>query len=90
VKERETIYEFLQTKDKEIMEKITLNIANMVCQGCAEKITDTLKDLSGVKKVKPKIMKKLVQIEFNPDKVDELKIRKTLTQAGYEPQKAEI
>ena len=71
------------------MKEITLNIDNMACQGCAKKITDTLKDLDGVKKVKTKIMKKLVQIEFNPGKTDETQIETALTKAGYEPKKSE-
>jgi copper chaperone CopZ len=90
MKEIETIYEFQQINTKETMKEITLNIDNMVCQGCAEKITDVIKDLDGIKKVKTKIMKKLVQVEFNPDKTDELKIETTLTQAGYEPRKSKI
>jgi len=54
MKEIETIDELLQTKTNEHMKEITLNIDNMACQGCAEKIADTLKDLDGVKKVKRK------------------------------------
>jgi len=87
MKEMETIDEFLQTKTNRPMKEITLNIDNMVCQGCAEKITDTLKDLDGVKKVKTKIRKKSVQVEFNPDKTDNVQIETALTKAGYEPKK---
>jgi len=87
MKEIETIDDFLQSKTNEHMKEITLNIDNMACQGCAEKITDTLKDLSGVKKVKTKIRKKSVQVEFNPDKTDEIQIETALTKAGYEPKK---
>jgi len=88
MKEMETIDEFLQTKTNEPMKEITLNIDNMVCQGCAEKITDTLKDLDGVKKVITKIRKKSVQVEFNPDKTDNVQIETALTKAGYEPKKS--
>ena len=87
MKEIETIDELLQTKTNATMKEITLNIDNMVCRGCAEKMTDTLKDLDGVKKVKTKIMKKLVQIEFNPDKTDEAEIETALIKAGYKPEK---
>ncbi len=87
MKEIETIDELLQTKTNEHMKEITLNIGNMACQGCAEKIADTLKDLNGVKKVKTKIRKKSVQVEFNPDKTDEIQIETALTKAGYEPKK---
>ncbi|GMT44380.1 MAG: hypothetical protein IEMM0006_0212 [bacterium] len=89
MKEIETIDKFLQTKPNETMEEITLNIDNMVCHGCAEKIADTLKGLDGVKKVKTKIIKKLVQVEFNPDKTDKTQIETALTKAGYEPGKPE-
>ncbi len=89
MKEMETIDEFLQTKTNKPMKEITLNIDNMVCQGCAEKITDTLKNMDGIKKVKTKIMKKSVQIEFNPEKTDKAQIETVLTKAGYEPKKPE-
>ncbi|TVZ26900.1 copper chaperone CopZ [Gillisia sp. Hel_I_86] len=87
MKEIETIYEFLQTNTEEIMQTITLTIDNMVCQGCAEKITDILKELDGIKKVKTKAMHKSVQVDFNPDKISESKIETTLTKSGYEPKK---
>jgi len=87
MKEIETIYEFLQTNTEEIMQTITLTIDNMVCQGCAEKITDILKDLDGIKKVRTKAMKKSVQVDFNPNKISESKIETILTNSGYEPKK---
>ena len=90
MKEMETIDEFLQTKTNKPMKEITLSIDNMVCQGCAEKITDTLKGLDGVKKVKTKMRKKSVQIEFNPDKTDKAQIETVLTKAGYEPKGSKL
>jgi len=88
MKEMETIDEFLQTKTYKPMKEVTLNIENMACQGCAEKITDTLQDLYGVIKVKTKMRKKSVQVEFNPDKTDEAQIKTTLTKAGYKSGKS--
>ena len=62
MEEIESIYEFLQTNTEKNMQTITLKIDNMVCQGCAEKITDILKELEGTKKIKTNVIKKLVQV----------------------------
>lgn len=86
MKEIENIYEFLQKKKtEETMKETTLTIDNMVCQGCAEKITDVLDKVDGVKKVKTKVMKKSVHIEFDPEKTNEEKIKTVLTETGYKP-----
>lgn len=90
MKEIETIYDFLQTNKTENMQTITLNIDNIVCQGCAEKITDILKKLEGIKNVKTKTMQKSVQVEFNPDQISESNISNALTKSGYEPKKSVI
>lgn len=90
MEEIESIYEFLQTNTEENMQTITLKIDNMVCQGCAEKITDILKELKGTKKIKTKVIKKLVQVEFNPDLINESEIETALTKSGYQPKKAVI
>lgn len=86
MKEIENIYEFLQKKKTEnTMKETTLTIDNMVCQGCAEKITDILKEVDGVEKVKTKTMKKSVHVEFNPEKTSEEKLKIVLTETGYKP-----
>lgn len=86
MKEIENIYDFLQKKkNEEIMKETTLTIENMVCQGCAEKITDILNEVDGVKKVKTKVMKKLVEVEFYPEITNEGKLKVILTEKGYKP-----
>ncbi len=86
MKEIENIYNFLQKKKiGETMKETTLTIDNMVCQGCAEKITDILTEVDGVKKVKTKVMKKLVQVEFNPEETNEGKLKAVLSEKGYKP-----
>ena len=90
MKEIETIYEFLQINTKENMQTLALTIDNMVCQGCAEKITNILNELEGIKKVKTKAMQKSVRVEFNPYKINESEIETALTKSGYEPKKAVI
>lgn len=87
MKEIENIYEFLQKRKTEVkMKEATLNIDNMVCQGCAEKISYILNEVDGVQKVKTRLMKKLVQVEFNPQETNEEKLIAVLTEKGYKPE----
>lgn len=86
MKEIENIYDFLQKKKtEETMKETTLTIENMVCQGCAEKITDVLNEVDGMKNVKTKAMKKLVHIQYNPEKTNEEELKAVLTETGYKP-----
>lgn len=86
MKEIENIYDFLQKKKtEETMKETTLTIENMVCQGCAEKITDILKEVDGVKNVNTKVMKKLVHIQFISEKTNEEELKAVLTETGYKP-----
>ena len=84
MKEIDKVYEYL-LKKKESMKEISLTIDNMVCQGCAEKISDILKETKGVEDVNTKAMKKLVNIKFSPTETDENELIAILTKAGYKP-----
>lgn len=89
MKEIEKIDEFLHKNKKEdTMNEITLTIENMVCQGCAEKITDILKEVEGVQEVKTKVMKKLVQIKYSSAGTNEDNLIAILTEAGYKPKES--
>ncbi|PZX51547.1 copper chaperone [Algoriphagus ratkowskyi] len=72
------------------MKTTTLTIGNMVCQGCAEKISDILKELHGIKIVKTKTIQKTVQVEFDPNQINESQIETALIKSGYEPKKTGI
>ena len=67
------------------MKKISLTIDNMVCQGCAEKISDILKKTKGVEELNTKAIKKIVNIKFNPTETNENELIAILTKAGYKP-----
>lgn len=89
MKEIEKIDEFLHKNKKEdTMNEITLTIENMVCQGCAEKIADILKEVEGVQEVKTKAMKKLVQIKYSSAGTNEDNLIAILTEAGYKPKES--
>jgi DNA-binding FrmR family transcriptional regulator/copper chaperone CopZ len=84
MKEIDKVYEYL-LKKKESMKEISLTIDNMVCQGCAEKISDILKETKGVEDVNTKAMKKLVNIKFIPTETNENELITILAKAGYKP-----
>ncbi len=67
------------------MKEISLTIDNMVCQGCAEKISDILKETKGVEDVNTKAIKKIVNIKFNPTETNDNELIAILTKAGYKP-----
>ena len=58
-------------------------VTNMVCEGCADKITGEVTKLPGVKSVKPKVMQKQVVISYESDKVTQSQIKETITRAGF-------
>lgn len=58
-------------------------IPNMVCEGCAEKISTSLNALPGVREVKPKVPQKHVYVRYEPAKVQEQAIKDAITRAGF-------
>jgi P-type Cu+ transporter len=63
--------------------QINYKVSNMVCEGCAEKITEILTKLNGVDQVKPKVMQKQVLVSYNPHKISDDQIKQALTTSGY-------
>jgi len=60
-----------------------LAVPTMVCEGCAEKITDALKDLPGVREIKPKVPQKHVVIRYEPARVGPDDLKGALDKAGF-------
>ncbi len=58
-------------------------ITNMVCEGCAEKITASLKDVSGVKEVKAKVFQKQIIVHHFAEEVKQDKLKRVLENAGF-------
>jgi copper chaperone CopZ len=63
-------------------------VPNMVCEGCAEKISAALGPIAGVREVKPKVSRKRVLIRYEPAKVREQELKEALGQAGFNGVKA--
>lgn len=75
--------ESISSKTADTVAETSFKVSNMVCGGCAEKITDILKEVEGVEKVKTKVMDKLVQVEFNPQQTNEENLEAALKKSGY-------
>lgn len=76
----------LETMNQEstaALSEASFRVPNMVCEGCAEKITTALTSLPGVQAVKPKVMSKLVHINYYPDKVKQAELKKVLEKKGF-------
>ncbi|OJY90450.1 MAG: copper-translocating P-type ATPase [Sphingobacteriales bacterium 44-15] len=58
-------------------------VSNMVCEGCAQKITTALIALPGVKEVKPKIMQKQVQVNYYPGQIKRDDLKNVLEKEGF-------
>lgn len=75
--------ESISSKTAAINAETSFKVSNMVCKGCAEKITDILKEVEGVKKVRTKVMDKLVQVEFNPQQTNDENLESALKKSGF-------
>jgi heavy metal translocating P-type ATPase len=63
--------------------EIEFAVPNMVCEGCAEKITAALRAVPGVREVKPKVPQKHVMVRFEPTRVNEPQLKNVVGQAGF-------
>ncbi|MEO5589934.1 MAG: heavy metal translocating P-type ATPase [Gemmatimonadaceae bacterium] len=55
----------------------------MHCQSCAQKITQNMSGLDGVKKVVPDVQRKEVLIAFDPERMTEDRLREELVELGF-------
>lgn len=67
----------------ERLSQVEYSIPDMMCQGCAETICDTLNVVPGVQLVKPKVPQKQVQITFEGQEVNTEQLKVELKKAGF-------
>lgn len=67
----------------ETLAQVEFSVPNMVCEGCAGSISTTLKGLSGVQEVKPKVAQKHVYVSYEPDKVGQEQLKEALRNSGF-------
>ncbi|MBN9349313.1 MAG: heavy metal translocating P-type ATPase [Chitinophagaceae bacterium] len=75
--------ETIKEESTAVLTEARFKVTNMVCEGCAEKITTALTALAGVKDVKPKVVQKQVQINYYPEQVRQDDLKKVLEKEGF-------
>ncbi|MGK7370518.1 MAG: heavy-metal-associated domain-containing protein [Candidatus Halalkalibacterium sp. M3_1C_030] len=65
------------------MEKLTFNIPDLHCEGCAERSTNILERLDGVKNASVTFDDKSVEVDFDPDLTSFEDMKQTLEKANY-------
>ena len=75
--------ETVKLESLQSLNQINFKVTNMVCEGCAEKITNAVSSIHGVKQVKPKVMQKQVVISYETDKVSQKQIKDAITNSGF-------
>ena len=58
-------------------------VPNMVCEGCAEKIAETLTSIPGVRDVKPKVPQTCIRVRYEPGKAGDQQIKDALGRIGF-------
>lgn len=72
-----------EAADTSPLAQLELVIPNMVCEGCAQKISTALTALPGVGEVRPKVAQKHVSVWYEPARVQEPGLKKAVENAGF-------
>ncbi len=62
--------------------EISIKVDGMMCQNCVAHVTEALKNLKGVKKVKVDLQSGTAKIDSKKD-LDEASLKKAIEEAGY-------
>ena len=63
--------------------EVEFAVPNMVCEGCAEKVSSALRAVPGVRDVKPKVSQKHVYVRYEPQKVKEPQLKEAMACSGF-------
>ncbi len=58
-------------------------VTNMVCEGCAEKISAALTAVPGVREVRSKVSQKHIYVQYEPGRVRKEQIKETVVKTGF-------
>jgi copper chaperone CopZ len=64
---------------------LSLTVPRIRCEGCAETIRGALGQLAGVSAVRVAVPTREVQVDLDPARTDETRVREALGRAGYPP-----
>ncbi|HTI48482.1 MAG TPA: heavy-metal-associated domain-containing protein [Casimicrobiaceae bacterium] len=65
------------------MEKVTLNVQGMSCQGCVGSVTRVLKGTPGVQDVNVTLQPGRAEVTFDPARTNVAALRSAIEDAGY-------
>lgn len=68
---------------KIMADKLSLTVTGMKCGGCETSVKTKLEALDGVSAVVASHQQKTVELEFEPEKINQDTIIKTIIEAGY-------
>lgn len=68
---------------KQNIKSIILKISGMHCTSCSLNIDGELEDLDGVVSASTSYAKSATKIEYNPEKISEAQLKKTIEKLGY-------
>ena len=72
-----------ETAEAGPLAEVEFAVRNMVCEGCAAKITAALQAVPGVREVKTKVPQKHVVVHYEPEKVKEHELKQAVGRTGY-------
>ncbi len=83
LKVRSLKLESIETSNEKALVQSEFKVTNMVCEGCAQKITSEVTKLPGIKGVRPKVFQKQVVISYESDKVTQNQIKEVINNSGF-------
>lgn len=72
------------------MAQIEIAVQGMRCEGCERTLRHSLDQLEGVRRVRADHEAGRVRVSFDPERMDERRLRARIEQAGYRPLIGEI
>lgn len=71
-------------KSEKNVQTVLFKLSGLHCPSCSLNIDNTLEDLPGVLSSEASYAKLTVKVEFNPQQIDENKIKNAITELGYQ------
>jgi copper chaperone CopZ len=69
---------------------VELQIPDMVCERCAEKLEDALHAIDGVREVRPNVRQKRVRVRYEVARVHLQQLKDAVSSAGFSPVDADL
>jgi len=66
------------------MEKVTLGISGMTCNGCVRSVTRVLSELNGVSKADVSLEGKNAVVDYDPASLGVDQLKRAVEEAGFE------